>query len=417
MEKKTIGGFIAALRKASGMTQRDLADRLNVSDKTVSRWERDDGAPDLSLIPVIAEIFGVTCDELLRGERRSPSQAETASEEGATSAKGERERRRLIKSTLSRYKIRTYISMGVSAAGLLTALICNFAFLRALLGFYLGAAFLVASVVCQAVFINLALTSVEDSGLSQRELSDFRRGVYRGAKLAFGLTAAVFGFTVPLLTAMDTNMGITSGMALVGFVFAGLALAVFGTVCYFLTALFIKSGAFILNDEEASVYRRNHKLLGRCAIVLAAVLILTAVVDDILTSGIQFFRKGTVFNDYESFKEFMEQDVEYYGGSCMTPAPTAEPVDGSPYEDEEIVSHVTDSEGNVVCEYVWRNRNVSLISYGENTLPITVYTREGDDIAFKKRDLLDRAFYVLYCLEIAATAVFYLRRRSWPVKE
>ena len=54
MEKKTIGGFIAALRKANGMTQKDLAERLNVSDKTVSRWERDEGSPDLSVIPVIA---------------------------------------------------------------------------------------------------------------------------------------------------------------------------------------------------------------------------------------------------------------------------------------------------------------------------------------------------------------------------
>lgn len=60
MEKKTIGGFIAALRKANGMTQKDLAEKLNVSDKTVSRWERDDGAPDLAVIPVIAEIFDVT---------------------------------------------------------------------------------------------------------------------------------------------------------------------------------------------------------------------------------------------------------------------------------------------------------------------------------------------------------------------
>ena len=40
MEKKTIGCFIATLRKANGMTQKDLAERLNVSDKTVSRWER-----------------------------------------------------------------------------------------------------------------------------------------------------------------------------------------------------------------------------------------------------------------------------------------------------------------------------------------------------------------------------------------
>ena len=74
MEKKTIGGFIAALRKVNGMTQKDLAERLNVSDKTVSRWERDDGAPDLTVIPVIAEIFNVTCDKLLRGERKSPTE-------------------------------------------------------------------------------------------------------------------------------------------------------------------------------------------------------------------------------------------------------------------------------------------------------------------------------------------------------
>lgn len=57
MEKKTIGGFIAALRKANGMTQKDLAERLNVSDKTVSRWERDDGAPDLAAIPLKARCF------------------------------------------------------------------------------------------------------------------------------------------------------------------------------------------------------------------------------------------------------------------------------------------------------------------------------------------------------------------------
>ena len=74
MERKTIGGFIAALRRANGMTQRELADRLNVSDKTVSRWERDESAPELAAIPVIAEIFGVSCDELLRGERRPPEE-------------------------------------------------------------------------------------------------------------------------------------------------------------------------------------------------------------------------------------------------------------------------------------------------------------------------------------------------------
>lgn len=79
------------------MTQKDLAERLNVSDKTVSRWERDDGAPDLAAIPAIAEIFGVTCDELLRGERKSPEERTVVSKENETTPKGEKQRQRLLK--------------------------------------------------------------------------------------------------------------------------------------------------------------------------------------------------------------------------------------------------------------------------------------------------------------------------------
>lgn len=70
MERATLGQFIAALRKDSGMTQKQLAEILNVSDKTISHWERDESSPDLSMIPIIARVFGVTCDELLGGERR-----------------------------------------------------------------------------------------------------------------------------------------------------------------------------------------------------------------------------------------------------------------------------------------------------------------------------------------------------------
>ena len=50
MERKSIGSFIAALRRANGMTQKELAERLSVSDKAVSRWERDENLPDLMLL-------------------------------------------------------------------------------------------------------------------------------------------------------------------------------------------------------------------------------------------------------------------------------------------------------------------------------------------------------------------------------
>ncbi len=70
MEKKTLGSFLSALRRAQGLTQQEVADRLAVSNRAVSRWERDEAMPDILLLPAIADLFGVTVDELLRGERK-----------------------------------------------------------------------------------------------------------------------------------------------------------------------------------------------------------------------------------------------------------------------------------------------------------------------------------------------------------
>lgn len=69
MERKTIGAFLSALRKANGMTQQEVADKLNVSNKTVSKWECDEGYPEIMMLPAIAELYSVSVDEILRGER------------------------------------------------------------------------------------------------------------------------------------------------------------------------------------------------------------------------------------------------------------------------------------------------------------------------------------------------------------
>lgn len=61
-----LGKNIAALRKEKSMTQEELAQRLGVSPQAVSKWENLTSCPDIALLPDIAEIFGVTVDELLR---------------------------------------------------------------------------------------------------------------------------------------------------------------------------------------------------------------------------------------------------------------------------------------------------------------------------------------------------------------
>lgn len=68
MDQNKTGALIRARRQEMGMTQGELAERLAVSDKTVSKWERGCGAPDISLLPPLAEALGVSARSLLRGE-------------------------------------------------------------------------------------------------------------------------------------------------------------------------------------------------------------------------------------------------------------------------------------------------------------------------------------------------------------
>ena len=65
---ETIGNRIAKFRKEKNMTQEDLANRLGVSSQAVSKWENDASCPDISLLPQLCEILGITADELLTGK-------------------------------------------------------------------------------------------------------------------------------------------------------------------------------------------------------------------------------------------------------------------------------------------------------------------------------------------------------------
>ncbi len=69
MNNEKMGQFISELRKSQQMTQKELAEKLNISDKAVSKWERGLSYPDISLLLPLSEVLGVTTTELLDGEK------------------------------------------------------------------------------------------------------------------------------------------------------------------------------------------------------------------------------------------------------------------------------------------------------------------------------------------------------------
>ena len=69
MDQIKIGKFIAEERKKKGCTQRELADKLGISDKTISKWERGNGFPEISLLLPLCNELDITVNELLSGER------------------------------------------------------------------------------------------------------------------------------------------------------------------------------------------------------------------------------------------------------------------------------------------------------------------------------------------------------------
>lgn len=82
MDNAQFGAFVARLRKERGLTQKELADRLNVTDKAVSKWETGKGFPDVKLLEPLARALGVSLVELIQGKRQEADTL-TVAEAGA----------------------------------------------------------------------------------------------------------------------------------------------------------------------------------------------------------------------------------------------------------------------------------------------------------------------------------------------
>lgn len=81
MEQVKIGKFIQEMRKEQSLTQRELAEKLNISDKTISKWETGNGLPEVSLMLPLCELLHISVNELLSGQRLDEKQYYKKAEE------------------------------------------------------------------------------------------------------------------------------------------------------------------------------------------------------------------------------------------------------------------------------------------------------------------------------------------------
>ncbi len=470
MEKKTIGSFISALRRAAGMTQRDLAEQLNVSDKAVSRWERDESAPDLTLLPIIADLFGIAVDELLRGQRKPAADAtaptESTGEESATPSVGSNSKRQkmLFGNRLRKQKMLNYIPLGLFAAGVIAALLCNFAFYRAALGFFLGLLFETAAVICALAFGSAAMP-VGEEDYDAALLQEYKKGVIRTACLPVCLAA----LTLPLLAWLLFTW--LQWGAFVGLAYTELLLPLLATLILALLLHEIVTFGILpaiarrhgVVESEREVERRAgvKRLAKRCALSAAIAMVLPAIAMGVLSSGMvgpdTAFAKGESFDDFDDFAAYMAQEGRHgttdnwseddfiYGPSIHDPRPprdeiiieeNVEHIYGElEKEDNGTASDKIDSidpdapsypkqhqviwseDGTILAEFDWINADVAHISWSfdqnEDGTPITVYTYNDCINSHRIYDALMLALGILIvAIPVSAAIVYGVKRRK-----
>lgn len=422
MEKKTIGKFISVLRKANGMTQRDLADKLFVSDKTVSRWECDECTPDLTLIPAIAEIFGITTDELLRGERNNASVGEDVTSV-KQKTKSDKQFKAMLYSRELKYKNLTLVSVGLIALALIVSMIFNLGFLKGIIGFCVSAVFLIASVICQTCFASSARMPLdEDEDDHAEEVKKTNSNIIKRALKVFFGAIVMLMFILPIAFVGDAYRGLTIDSWLkIGLllVFVTLILVYIVYILVIRKKLIRKELLYCdKNEEEKNKY--EVKLLGKtltvafsiAVVLFAGILVLNSI-------GYEAFAQEVVFNDdddWQSFKEFMKNGKGFsVSQSDFWHNVYTEPVSG--IEDPEQSGYMKDylyyKNGDEYISYECLPNFVSQIRYLEfnedgSPAEIAVYTSEAMFNASRVYDAIGVSLLLLIAADFAVCALVYV---------
>lgn len=261
MEKKTMGSFMAALRKANGLTQQQVADKLNVSNKTISKWECNEGYPEITMLPVIAELYSVSVDELLRGERI----IKTSSNESIDS-KSEERVKYLVEKTMIKFTNNSIVSIVLGAVALVLAYtICDIVYNYNVL--WIG--YMIVLLLCG---VSIAVTLVAFNNFTS---SLHNEDIIEKETIQGNTQKCIKYITVVTSLAIVTLLGLICDVILdaPSFLFAALpATTVVGGIIAYLIRSFLYKKFEITEtglSPEQKIYRRKH--IKTTAIILVIV--------------------------------------------------------------------------------------------------------------------------------------------------
>lgn len=265
MEKKTMGSFMAALRKANGLTQQQVADKLNVSNKTVSKWECHEGYPEISMLPMIAELYSISVDELLRGERIVKDYSKESID-----VKSEERIKYLIEKTMIKFTNNSIISIVLGVVALILAYtICDIVYDYNIL--WIG--YVIILILC-SVSISIALiafnnftSSLHNENIAEKEI------------VKDNIKKCITYITVVSFLAMVTLLGLILDILLdaPSFLFVALpgTAVVAGLIVYFLRSFLYKKFEIteIGLSPEQKLYRKKH--IKSTSVILAVVVLVS----------------------------------------------------------------------------------------------------------------------------------------------
>ncbi|MCQ2471463.1 MAG: helix-turn-helix domain-containing protein [Clostridia bacterium] len=376
MEKQTMGAFISALRKAKGITQKELAEMLNVSDKAVSRWECDQTAPDIMLIPLIADIFGVTADELIRGGR-------IKNEQTTDTQKSSKRLETILESKFASYKTKSVIPIAIVLVGIIigivSILLCDYREIAIGISLVL----FVAAVTCQIIFLLNFKNSISTSDLNDEIISSFK---LRFFKFSFWIFTALLCLEA-LIISVDWRLFLWSGPALSIITFL---------ICVFVKSIIIKKSALPFTEKE----KEKAKLSVKAAIIYAVALaVLAEAMIDINLNCHNWIEKPAVFCVTESkneLEDYLKKEfVDYFDNENYYKVEIA--------DDNQLVFSDDIENECFIHEY-------SIKRDKQNVIHIKLWTEETNIKAHEILDDINVGFVIAFVASLAVAVEIFIKK-------